>query len=53
VDSFRWTGPGGTRWAIDSNTDGKIDRWKQITAEETTLEAINAMASGDVATLQA
>src|SRR5689334_22607916 len=34
VDSFRWAGPGGTRWAIDSNADGKIDRWQQITAEE-------------------
>jgi thiol-disulfide isomerase/thioredoxin len=52
VDSFRWAGSGGTRWAIDSNADGKIDRWQQITAEETTLEAINAMASGDATTLQ-
>ena len=52
IDTFRWMGPGGTRWAVDSNADQKIDQWKQISAEETTLEAIRAMAAGDVATLQ-
>jgi thiol-disulfide isomerase/thioredoxin len=52
VDSYRWMGPGGMRWAVDTNNDRKIDRWQQISAEETTLEAIRAMAAGDVATLQ-
>jgi thiol-disulfide isomerase/thioredoxin len=51
-DLFRWLGPGGMRWAIDSNGDRKIDRWQQISAEEATLEAIQAMAAGDAATLQ-
>jgi thiol-disulfide isomerase/thioredoxin len=40
------------RWALDSDGDRKIDRWRQISAEETTLEAIRAMAAGDAATLQ-
>ena len=52
VDSFRWMGPGGTRWAVDADGDQKIDQWKQISAEEVTLEAIRAMAAGDAATLQ-
>lgn len=52
MDNFRWMGPGGMRWAVDSDADQKIDQWKQISAEETTLEAIRAMASGDSATLQ-
>lgn len=52
ADTFRWFGPGGLRWAVDTNGDRKIDRWLQISAEETTLEAIRAMASGDAATLQ-
>ncbi|QDT55236.1 Thiol-disulfide oxidoreductase ResA [Caulifigura coniformis] len=52
ADLFRWLGPGGMRWAIDSDADLKIDRWQQISAEEATLEAIRAMAAGDAATLK-
>ena len=51
-DTFRWFGPGGMRWAVDANGDRKIDRWQQLSAEEATLEAVRAMASGDAATLQ-
>jgi len=52
ADVFRWFGPGGMRWAVDSNADRKIDRWVQISAEEVTLEAIRAMTAGDAVTLQ-
>ncbi len=52
IDTFRYMGPQGMRWALDTDFDGKIDRWQQISAEEVTLEAVRAMAANDVATLQ-
>jgi len=33
-DQFRWLNFGGTRWGVDTNEDGKIDAWKQISAEK-------------------
>jgi thiol-disulfide isomerase/thioredoxin len=51
-DQFRWLGSGGTRWGVDANEDGKIDRWLRMSAEETTLEAVRAMAAKDPAALQ-
>jgi hypothetical protein len=47
-DQFRWFNFAGTRWGIDTNEDGKIDAWKQITAEEVSRLAVKALASQDV-----
>jgi len=49
ADQSRWLGPGGTRWGIDENEDGKIDRWKQISAEEASYEVVMAVANKDAA----
>src|SRR5260370_3837267 len=42
-DQFRWFNTGGMRWGIDTNEDGKIDVWKQISAEEVTRIAARAL----------
>ncbi|MFV0444158.1 MAG: thioredoxin-like domain-containing protein [Planctomycetaceae bacterium] len=47
VDQSRWLNLGGTRWGVDSNEDGKIDRWLRLSAEEASREAIAAMANRD------
>ena len=51
TDQYRWFNQGGTRWGIDSNEDGTIDRWRMLSAEEATLEAVSALAEGDFARL--
>lgn len=53
ADQFRWLTTAGTRWGIDKDEDGKIDQWRRISAEEVTQQAIIAMATRDVAALQA
>jgi peroxiredoxin len=47
VDQFRWFNTGGTRWGVDTNKDGVIDQWKIISAEEVSMEAVRALATGD------
>lgn len=47
ADQYRWMATGGTRWGLDSNEDGEIDRWKMISAEEVTKELITALATQD------
>lgn len=47
ADQYRWMATGGTRWGIDANEDGTIDSWKVISAEETTMELIAALANAD------
>ena len=47
VDQCRWLNTGGTRWAIDTNEDGKVDFWKSISAEEVTAEIVAALAERD------
>ena len=47
VDAHRWLGTAGSRWAIDKNEDGRIDRWKRISAEEATAELVAALAADD------
>lgn len=47
ADQYRWMATGGTRWGLDTNEDGKIDRWKMISAEEVTKELIAALATQD------
>jgi thiol-disulfide isomerase/thioredoxin len=47
ADQYRWLGTGGTRWGIDSNEDGKIDSWKTLSAEELTVEVVEAIRTQD------
>ncbi len=47
ADQYRWLGTGGTRWGLDDNEDGVIDRWRQISAEEVTSEVVAAIATKD------
>lgn len=49
IDQFRWLGPAGTRWGVDTNADGKLDAWKQISAEEVSSEVVGALANKDSA----
>jgi thiol-disulfide isomerase/thioredoxin len=53
VDQSRWLNLGGSRWGVDANEDGKIERWLRLSAEEASREAIHAMANRDVAALTA
>ncbi len=47
ADQFRWLNTGGTRWALDTNEDGKVDTWKMMSAEELSAEAIAAISQKD------
>lgn len=47
ADQYRWLGTAGTRWGIDKNENGKIDYWKQISAEEVSAELVAALAEKD------
>ena len=49
VDQCRWFGTAGTRWGLDKNEDGDIDRWKSISAEEVTSEVVAAVRENDPA----
>ena len=42
-DQCRWFNTAGTRWGLDTNEDGKIDRWKEISAEEASDELVRAL----------
>jgi len=52
ADQYRWLGTAGIRWGLDSNEDGKIERWKMISAEEVTAEVVAALATRDAARFQ-
>jgi len=52
-DQFRWFGVGGMRWGVDVNQDGAIDGWQQISAEEVSQEILRAVATKNLARLQA
>lgn len=47
ADQYRWLGTAGTRWGIDEDENGTIDRWKQISPEEVTAELVAALATKD------
>jgi thiol-disulfide isomerase/thioredoxin len=47
ADEYRWLNTEGTRWGIDKDEDGVIDRWLLISAEEVTAEVIQALATKD------
>jgi peroxiredoxin len=49
VNECRWLGTAGTRWGIDEDQDGTIDRWKQISAEEVSSELVAAIRDKDMA----
>lgn len=49
ADQYRWLGTGGIRWGLDDDEDGRIDRWKQISAEEVTAEVIASLRDQDAA----
>ena len=51
-DQFRWFGSAGTRWGIDQNQDGEIDKWKVISAEEVAFETFMAIRNRDDARYQ-
>ena len=53
ADQSRWLGTAGTRWGIDRNEDGKIDHWKQISAEELSMELLQAIRERDGGRFQA
>jgi hypothetical protein len=50
-DQFRWLNTGGMRWAVDTNGDGKIDLYKQISAEEVSRIAVRALVTQDATLL--
>jgi hypothetical protein len=47
-NQFRWLNSAGTRWGVDENGDGKINYWKEISAEEVSREIVLALAAKDV-----
>ena len=47
ADQYRWLGTAGIRWGLDTKEDGKIERWRAISAEEVTAEAVAALATRD------
>ncbi len=47
ADQYRWLGTGGSRWGVDDDEDGQIDRWRQISAEEVTAEVVTALSQQD------
>jgi thiol-disulfide isomerase/thioredoxin len=52
VDQSRWLNTAGTRWGIDSDEDGRIDTWKQISVEEVAELAFEAYVRRDFALMQ-
>src|SRR5262245_11933087 len=50
-DQYRWLNIGGMRWGIDTNGDGKIDVYKQISAEEVSRLAVRALVTQDASLL--
>jgi hypothetical protein len=52
-DQFRWLGPNGSKWGIDSDEDGRIDTWVAISPEEASQEILAAIIAKDIKRLQA
>jgi hypothetical protein len=53
IDQYRWVGPNGSKWALDTNEDGKIDSWLVISPEEVSQEILAAVATKDLRRLEA
>ena len=43
ADQFRWFGFSGTRWGEDTDGDNQIDRWKNISPEEVSVEIVESI----------
>ena len=52
VDQSRWVNGGGSRWGIDTDEDGRIDRWRVMSAEEAAEVAVNSLLQSDAAGLE-
>jgi hypothetical protein len=52
-DQYRWLNAGGSKWGIDYDKDGVIDTWKVISPEEVSQEVLRALATRNLARLQA
>jgi thiol-disulfide isomerase/thioredoxin len=46
-DQSRWFNAAGTRWGVDTDANGTIDEWRQISAEEATAEVVAALRDRD------
>jgi thiol-disulfide isomerase/thioredoxin len=49
ADQYRWLNTAGARWALDTDEDGQIDLWKEISPEEVTAEVVGALGNQDTA----
>lgn len=47
ADRYCWMGSQGIRVGIDTDQNGKIDRWERISAEEVSAEVVGALAAND------
>jgi hypothetical protein len=52
-DQFRWLNAAGSKWGVDVDRNGTIDTWKVISPEEVSQEVLRALATRDLARLQA
>ena len=52
-NQFRWINAGGSKWGVDVDGDGKIDRWQAISVEESSQEMMRALATRDQKRLEA
>lgn len=50
-DQSRWLNTHGSRWGIDKNEDGRIEKWIVLSAEEASRVAISAMVANDATLL--
>ena len=47
ADEFRWLGSAGTRRGVDTDKNGKIDRWLTLSASELAEEVFHAVRTAD------
>ncbi|HBO44462.1 MAG TPA: thioredoxin [Planctomycetaceae bacterium] len=47
ADQCRWFNTAGSRWGIEMSPEGVIGRWKSISPEEVSAEAVAALAAKD------
>jgi hypothetical protein len=52
-DQYRWLNSAGAKWGVDVDKDGTIDTWKVISPEEVGQEVLRALATRNLARLQA
>lgn len=50
-DQHRWMNWGGVRWGIDKDEDGKIEKWRMLSAQEAARVAVEAIITGDLQAL--